>query len=70
MEEIGIEKYLTPEPFHKIDRHRYNRVNLLKTVLFGFMDTGYVSLCESEDRCKVNIHYMYLMDQETHFVQI
>nr|WP_270816706.1 transposase [Hungatella effluvii] len=29
------------------------------------MDTGYASLRELEDRCKVNIRYMYLMDQET-----
>ncbi|MCI7384429.1 MAG: hypothetical protein MSS43_23545 [Hungatella sp.] len=36
-----------------------------KTILFGFMDTGYVSLREVEDRCKVNLRYMYLMDQET-----
>ena len=40
MEEIGIEKYLRPEPLHRI---RF----------------------PSEDRCKVNIRYMYLMDHET-----
>ena len=38
---------------------------MLKTVLFGFMDTGYASLRELEDRCKTNIRYMYLMDYET-----
>ena len=38
---------------------------MLKTVLFGFMDTGYVSLRELEDRCKTNIRYMYLMDCAT-----
>lgn len=65
MEEIGIEKYLRPEPLHRIGRPGYNRVNMLKTVLFGFMDTGYASLRELEDRCKVNIRYMYLMDHET-----
>ena len=65
MEEIGIEKYLKPEPLHKMGRPGYNRVNMLKTILFGFMDTGYASLRELEDRCKVNIRYMYLMDHET-----
>ncbi|SHE96902.1 transposase, partial [Lactonifactor longoviformis] len=65
MEEIGIERYLRPEPSHKLGRPGYNRVNMLKTVLFGFMDTGYASLRELEDRCKVNIRYMYLMDHET-----
>ena len=65
MEEIEIEKYLKPEPAFKLGRPGYNRVNMLKTVLFGFMDTGYASLRELEDRCKTNIRYMYLMDYET-----
>ena len=65
MEEIEIAKYLKPEPYNKVGRPGYNRVNMLKTVLFGFMDTGYASLRELEDRCKTNIRYMYLMDYET-----
>ena len=65
MEEIEIEKYLKPEPFCKLGRPGYNRVNMLKTVLFGFMDTGYASLRELEDRCRTNIRYMYLMDYDT-----
>ena len=64
MEEIGIEKYLKPEPSYHLGRPGYNRVNMLKTILFGFMDTGYASLRELEDRCRVNIRYMYLMDYE------
>lgn len=65
MEEIEIAKYLKPEPFSRLGRPGYNRVNMLKTVLFGFMDTGYASLRELEDRCKTNIRYMYLMDHDT-----
>ena len=65
MEEIGIEKYLRSEGYRSQGRPGYDRVNMLKTILFGFMDTGYVSLRELEDRCKVNIRYMYLMDYET-----
>ena len=64
MEEIGIEKYLRPEK-RKYGRQGYDRVNMLKTVLYGFMDTGYVSLREMEDRCRVNLRYMYLMDSKT-----
>ena len=64
MEEIGIEKYLHPEPFCKFGRPGYNRVNILKTILFGFMDTEYASLRELEDRCRTNIRYMYLTDYE------
>ena len=64
MEKIGIETYLRPEPVHKIGRPRCNRVNMLKIILLGVMDTGYASLRELEDRCKVNIRYMYLRDHE------
>lgn len=35
MEEIEIEKYLKPQPIFKLGRPGYNRVNMLKTVLFG-----------------------------------
>ncbi len=65
MEEIEIGKYLKPEQTSNTGRPGYNRVNMLKSILFGFMDTGYVSLRELEDRCKVNIRYMYLMDNQT-----
>ena len=44
MEEIGIERYLKPEEYKPFGRPRYSRVNMLKTILFGFMDTGYASL--------------------------
>ena len=64
MEEIGIERYLKPEGYNPLGRPGYRRVNMLKTILFGFMDTGYASLRELEDRCKVNLRYMYLMDYE------
>ena len=45
----------------------FNPVNMLKTVLFGFMTNGYMSLRELEDNCKVNIRFMYLMDNEHPF---
>ena len=44
MEEIDLRKYLSKLPAHKLGRIRYNPVNMLKTVLFGFMDA---SLSES-----------------------
>lgn len=64
MEEIGIEQYLKPIGYHPMGRPEYNRVNMLKTVLFGFMDKGYISLRELEDNSKVNLRYMYLLDGE------
>lgn len=47
MEEIDLRKYLSKLPAHKLGRIRYNPVNMLKTVLFGFMDEGCISLSES-----------------------
>ena len=64
MEEIEITKYLKVNTY-RVGRKGYNPVNLLKTILFGFMDKGYISLRELDDECQVNIRYMYLMDYET-----
>ena len=64
MEGIDLQKYLRKVPRHKTGRLRYNPVNMLKTVLFGFMTSGYCSLRELEDNCKVNLRFMYLMDRE------
>lgn len=64
MEEVNLEQYLKNIPEHETGRIRYNPVNMLKTVLFGFMSSGYISLRELEDNCKVNIRYMYLMDHQ------
>ena len=62
---IDLNKYLTNIPEYTTGRLRYNPVNMLKTVLFGFMTSGYCSLRELEDNCKVNIRFMYLMDHQT-----
>lgn len=65
MEGIDLKKYLKALPQHDTGRIRYNPVNMLKTVLFGFMTNGYMSLRELEDSCRVNIRFMYLMDHDT-----
>ena len=62
---IDLNKYLTDIPEYTTGRLRYNPINMLKTVLFGFMTSGYCSLRELEDNCKVNIRFMYLMDHQT-----
>lgn len=64
MEGIDLTKYLNCLPEYETGRVRYNPINMLKTVLFGFMTQGYISLRELEDSCKVNIRFMYLMDNE------
>ena len=60
---IDLEKYLRPLE-QRTGRPRYNPVRILKVILFGFMDGGYASLRELEDRCRVDIRYKYLMGQE------
>lgn len=65
MEDMNLRQYLNEREYEGIGRIGYNPVKLLKTILFGYADTGYVSLRELEDRCKTNIRYMYLMDYET-----
>ena len=64
MGEIDLEKYLKEITKHEVGRLRYNPVSMLKTILFGFMTNGYVSLRELEDSCKVNLRFMYLMDHK------
>ncbi|MDO4623692.1 MAG: IS1182 family transposase [Eubacteriales bacterium] len=65
MEGLDLKKYLNKLQPHQRGRIRYNPIDMLKTVLFGFMTKGYISLRELEDSCKVNIRFMYLMDHET-----
>lgn len=62
MKGLNIKKYLTNIP--TTGRIGYNLVDMFKTVLFGFMDNGYVSLRELEKKCKTDIRYMYLMKHE------
>ena len=61
MGEIELEKYLKNIPQHDTGRLRYDPVSMLKTVLFGFMENGYISLRELEEQCKVNLRFMYLI---------
>ena len=65
MEEINLEKYLKNVPKHFTGRFRYDPVSMLKTILFGFMTRGYISLRELEDSCRVNLRFIYLMDHKT-----
>ena len=64
IEEAGIEQYVRMEMGRRPGRPGYNPVNMLKTILYGFMDKGRISLRDLEDSCKVNLRYQYLMDGE------
>ena len=68
MEEVDLDRYLKKLLAHVTGRIRYNPVSMLKTVLFGFMSDGYISLRNHEDNCKVNMRYMYLMFTLRHLI--
>ena len=58
---IDLNSYFVKEGY-KMGRPRYNRTNLLKIILFSFMENGYLSLRGIEKSCKTDIRYMYLLD--------
>ena len=61
---IDLNSYFVKKGY-KTGRPRYNRENLLKVILFSFMENGYLSLREIEKACKTDIRYMYLLDDMT-----
>lgn len=58
---IDLNSYFAKEGC-KTGRPRYSRTNLLKVILFSFMENGYLSLRGIEKSCKTDIRYMYLLD--------
>ena len=58
---IDLNSYFVKKGY-KTGRPRYNRTNLLKVILFSFMENGYLSLRGIEKSCKTDIRYMYLLD--------
>lgn len=58
---IDLNSYFAKEGC-KTGRPRYNRTNLLKVILFSFMENGYLSLRGIKKSCKTDIRYMYLLD--------
>ena len=53
---IDLNSYFVKEGY-KMGRPRYNRTNLLKIILFSFMENGYLSLRGIEKSCKTDIRY-------------
>ena len=64
MKGIDLSKYIKYSPT-KCGRIGYNLIDMLKTVLFGFMDCGYISLRELEKKCKTDLRYIWLMKEAT-----
>ena len=61
MDNIDLTRYFV-EKGYKTGRPRCNSENLLKVILFAFMEHGEVSLRDLEKLCRNDIRYMYLLD--------
>ena len=60
---IDLKKYFVEKDYKATGRPRYEREKLLKVLLFAFMEQGYPSLREIEKLCKVDIRFIWLLDE-------
>ena len=60
---IDLDSYFVKGGCKITGRPKYSRTNLLKVILFSFMENGYLSLRNIEKACKTDIRYMYLLDE-------
>ena len=63
MNHIDLQKYFVVKVYKK-GRPGYDRVKLLKIVLFAFMEYGYCSVRLIRKLCKTDIRFMWLLDDE------
>jgi transposase len=63
MDHIDLQKYFVVKVYKK-GRPGYDRVKLLKIVLFAFMEYGYCSVRLIRKLCKTDIRFMWLLDGE------
>ena len=62
MGHIDLNKYFAEEDC-KTGRPKYDRVKLLKIVLFAFMEFGYCSVREIAKLCETDIRFLWLLDE-------
>ena len=60
---IDLKKYFVEKDYKATGRPRCEREKLLKVLLFAFMEHGYPSLREIEKLCKVDIRFIWLLDE-------
>ena len=63
MDHIDLNKYFAEEDC-KTGRPRYDRVKLLKIILFAFMEFGYCSVRFIQKLCETDIRFLWLLDEE------
>ena len=59
---IDLKRYFVEEE-HKTGRPKYDEEKLMKVILFGFMEEGYVSTRRMEKLCKTDIRFLWLLDE-------
>ncbi|NLG82112.1 MAG: IS1182 family transposase [Bacilli bacterium] len=64
MKGSDISKYIKPKPSYCKGRKGFNPITMLKVILFGYMERGFISLRELETACRYDIRYMYLLRNE------
>lgn len=65
IDSLNILKYKNKAAKIKPGRPAYSFEDMFKTVLFGFMEEGYSSIRELENKCKTDVRYMMLMNGAT-----
>ena len=60
---MDLDKYFAGKDC-KTGRPRYDRVKLLKIVLFAFMESGYCSVRMIQKLCETDIRFLWLLDEE------
>ena len=64
---VNLKQYLISDKKDLRGRTGYNPINMLKVVLFGFMENGYASLRNLESLCRNDIRYRWLLKDESSF---
>ena len=65
MDSVDLKRFRKKDNLSRNGRPAYDYESMMKTVLFGYMDMGYISLRELERKCSQDIRYMYLMEYRT-----
>ena len=61
MAQIDLNQFFTPKE-RKTGRPEFDRVKLLKIVLFAFMEFGYCSVRQIHKLCETDIRFLWLLD--------
>lgn len=64
MDHVDLKKYIAEEKGCSAGRPKYDPIKLLKVILFAFMENGYCSVRMIQKRCKTDIRFLWLLDED------